>query len=86
MDWLIANEFVETLSDIVLRRTSLAISGKVSSDVIAKIADRLQKAHDLTPDEISQQFETLNLNLSEFHGVSPDILEKRNETRREQCA
>ena len=86
IDWLIGNEYVETLSDIVLRRTSLAISGKVSDENITKIADRLAKAHDLTPDDIAAQIKALTLNLSEFHGVSPDILKKRNNTWRKQCA
>jgi len=84
--WLIAQEYVGTLSDIVLRRTSLAISGAISAGMISTIADLLAEAWNLTPDQTATQIEALTHTLSRFHDVSPEALEKRNHDRRQKCA
>ncbi|WP_112324318.1 glycerol-3-phosphate dehydrogenase/oxidase [Oceanibium sediminis] len=86
VDWLIANEFVETVSDIVLRRTSLAITGRISADIIMRIAERLAKARGLTAEQIARQTAALTETLSDYHGVTPEVLEQRNHKRREKCA
>ncbi len=85
IDWLIVHEYVETLADIILRRTSLAITGDVSSLAIARIADRLARLRDLSPAQMELQIAQITQHLSEFHGVSPEVLDQRSNERREKC-
>ncbi|MGP9804082.1 glycerol-3-phosphate dehydrogenase/oxidase [Paracoccus sp. NSM] len=39
LDWIIRNEQVGTLADLVMRRTALAVTGRLSSRDLARIAD-----------------------------------------------
>ncbi len=86
IDWLITHEYVETLADIVLRRTSLAITGQISTFAIRRIADRLARSRKLPPEAIASQIVSLIQTLSEFHGVLPETLDQRSNERREKCA
>lgn len=86
IDWLIETEWVETLCDLVLRRTSLAITGQINADIIERIADRLAAARGLSPEARRVQIDTLKDTLSAFYGVSPETLTQRNTTWRDQCA
>jgi glycerol-3-phosphate dehydrogenase len=83
--WLIQNEFVQTVSDIVLRRTDLAITGDVSSGIIDKICDILQQEHSLSDQSIADQYGALVSELGTYHGVKPDVLKNRNPERKPQC-
>lgn len=85
IDWLIVHEYVQTVADIVLRRTSLAITGDVSRLAIQRIAQRLAKLRDLSPAQIDLQMTHITQHLAEFHGVSPEILDQRSNKRREKC-
>lgn len=83
--WLMRTEFVETLSDIVLRRTALAITGEVSGGVLDRLGEILGEERHLNPEEITDQKETLIHELSEFFGVSAKTLTARNKERRTEC-
>jgi glycerol-3-phosphate dehydrogenase len=85
MDWLIAHEYVQTLADIVLRRTSLAVTGQISSEAVRAIAARLALAQGLTAQAVAEQIQSLTQTLSEFYGLSPDVLNSRNHEWRETC-
>ena len=39
LDWIIRNEQVGTLADLVMRRTALAVTGRLSARDLARIAD-----------------------------------------------
>lgn len=82
---LMRTEYVETLSDIVLRRTALAITGEVSGEVLDRLGDILGEERHLSPQEITDQKETLIHELSEFFGVSAKTLIARNKERRTEC-
>lgn len=75
--YLAASEHVVHLSDIILRRTSLAISGLVSSDIITRVAELVSEQ--LHWDEKREQTEISNLvkELETYHGVSPQALQAR---------
>ncbi len=83
---LIRNELVETLSDIALRRTSLAITGAVSTKSIEALAGVLASERSLSPTEIADQKDALIAELRDFHGVSPETLDARSNEGRTICA
>ncbi len=83
--WLLRTEFVETLSDIVLRRTALAITGQISAALLDNLGALLAAERDLSPQEITDQTQTLIHELSEFYGVTAETLTARNNERRTEC-
>ncbi|MXU64380.1 glycerol-3-phosphate dehydrogenase/oxidase [Oceanomicrobium pacificus] len=83
--WLIRHEFVESLSDIILRRTDLAITGAVSAEIIARAGAILARERGISPSDLAAQSETLIGDLETYHGVSRDTLNDRNKERRLQC-
>ncbi|QDG76178.1 glycerol-3-phosphate dehydrogenase/oxidase [Labrenzia sp. PHM005] len=83
--YLIRNEFVETVSDLVLRRTSLAIDGSVSLDIIDQLTALLRQERSLSPQEAERQRSDLIEELGDYHGVSKKTLEFRNQNWSEEC-
>ncbi len=83
--WLMRTEFVETLSDIVLRRTALAITGQISEMLLDRLGGIFVDERGLSQQEITNQIQALIHELSEFHGVSAEALTARNKERRTEC-
>lgn len=83
--WLVRHEFVETLSDLVLRRTSLAIDGRLSMDLIGGLASVLQQEISLSNQDLDRQRAALLSELEQYHGVTGAMLEDRNKTRSRLC-
>ena len=83
--WLTRTEYVETLSDIVLRRTALAITGQISNALLAQLADVFAHERGLSPQETNDQKQALINELSEFYGVTAEALAARNKKRRTEC-
>ncbi len=81
---LIRTEQVETLSDLVLRRTSLGITGAVSKGLIQCLCKVLETELSLSPDTVSQQRADLIKELEDYYGVTPEVLKTRSKNRREQ--
>jgi len=77
--FLAEREFVITLSDIILRRTTLAISGQISMALIDSITAVLGPINDWSRAEQDNQISTLIEELDDFHGVSLDMLNTRDE-------
>lgn len=84
--YLIRHEAVVRLSDLVLRRTSLAVTGQISSDLIEVIA--AIAAHELGWDEdrMREEIATFTDELNQFYGVSREMLEQRSLERKTKCA
>jgi glycerol-3-phosphate dehydrogenase len=82
---LIRDEQVETLSDLVLRRTSLGITGAISAGLIESLSELLAKELKLSASDIAQQRETLIQELEDFYGVMPEVLKERSHSRRMLC-
>ncbi|MTI17295.1 glycerol-3-phosphate dehydrogenase/oxidase [Rhodobacteraceae bacterium RKSG542] len=76
--FLIKSEAVETLSDLALRRTSLAITGELSSELISELEQIMIAEKPLSPDVAADQRRTLINELSQFHAVSQEMLEARD--------
>ncbi|SLN71842.1 Aerobic glycerol-3-phosphate dehydrogenase [Falsiruegeria litorea R37] len=85
VDWLLRSEFVETLSDVILRRTGLAITGAISMEVIEAVSDIMLQARSLGPADMARQQTTLIEELAEYHGVTSDALTARNKERSREC-
>lgn len=83
---LVQSEAVETLSDIILRRTSLAITGAVSLDLIAAIAGILAEVRGLSDAQRIAAGEAFIAELKDYHGVSREMLAARNHQGEPPCA
>lgn len=67
--YIIEHEFVESLSDLVLRRTLLAILGKLSYELIEELASIMADNRQWTNETRKHQIETLLATLAHKHGV-----------------
>ncbi|WP_406871738.1 glycerol-3-phosphate dehydrogenase/oxidase [Aminobacter sp. P9b] len=82
---LIAHEHVEKLDDLLLRRTTIGVTGKLSSGVIEQALDILAKAKDWgEPRSARERNEFLAL-LESRHGLDATKLSARSE-RSAECA
>lgn len=78
LQYLIKNEAVEHLDDLLLRRTTLAISGQLSLDMTDAALDLLaQEKHWLPAQKTAERHRFLTL-LHERHNIGLDILNDRN--------
>ena len=69
IDFLTRNEFVLYLSDIVLRRTALAISGALDADNLTAIVETMRPVLGWSADVAARQKETLVAELEACHNV-----------------
>jgi len=67
--YMIAHEYVVNLSDLVLRRTLLALLGKLSDELVEELADMMAQHCRWSPDTHRQQLEQLRNTLQKKHGV-----------------
>jgi len=73
MDYLIQHEQVRSLADLVLRRTTLALTGKLTARLVGELAT--QAAHLLRWDDARRRNEiaTLTTQLKHFHHIDLDV-------------
>ncbi|MGV1760321.1 FAD-dependent oxidoreductase [Rhizobium sp. A22-96] len=83
--FLIRNEAAEHLDDLLLRRTTLAISGHLSQQMMDATLDLLAAEKAWTPAERSAERERFLTLLRDRHGVTESTLSERNEQRSMQC-
>jgi len=83
--FLIRNEAVEHLDDLLLRRTTLAITGELSLDMMHAVLDLLadEKRWPATR-RVAERDRFLTL-MRDRHGVDENMLSARNEQRRKIC-
>lgn len=82
---LAASEFTVTLSDLVLRRTSLAITGVLDAAVLDRLASAFAAATGLTPTESARQRTDLAEELITYHGLKPWKLQANTKRRSKEC-
>ncbi|MGY5778294.1 FAD-dependent oxidoreductase [Rhizobium sp. LEGMi135b] len=83
--FLIRNEAAEHLDDLLLRRTTLAISGNLSQQMMDATLDLLATEKAWTPAERSAERDRFLTLLRERHGVTEGTLSERNEQRSIEC-
>ncbi|WP_240989381.1 glycerol-3-phosphate dehydrogenase/oxidase [Salipiger mangrovisoli] len=84
--WMTAHERALHLSDVVLRRSDLAITGQISTELINGIADAMGRALDWSAQQRAAEIAALGEELHRYHGVSPQVLDQRSTQRRTECA
>lgn len=85
MQFLIRNEGVEHLDDLLLRRTTLAISGELSLDMTDAVLALLATEKHWPPVLVAAERKRFLTILTERHGVGEEILSARNEQRSALC-
>ena len=75
-----------SLGDMFLRRTPLAIRGDVSSGLVLRVADIMAGELGWSATQKDREIDTLVGNLANYHGVTPEMLERRTSDRRDICA
>lgn len=83
--FLIRSEAVEHLDDLLLRRTTLAISGELSLDMMDAVLDLLTREKRWTPGQRAGERTRFLTFLSDRHGVDEGMLSARNEQRSTEC-
>ena len=84
--FLARNEYVHNLSDMMLRRTPLAISGEVSRVLIEQVATVLGAELGWDGARLERETSAFVSELSEYYGVSADTLMQRSNRRSDPCA
>lgn len=83
---MLRREYAETLSDILLRRSPLAITGAVSMELVDALIPVIAQERGLSPAQMAAQKTAFIAELEDFHGVSANTLMARNKEGRPICA
>lgn len=75
--WLIRSEHVRHLTDLILRRTTLAITGAIDADLIDAILTVAARELGWTPSQAAAERQRLIDELETFYGVTPTMLQHR---------
>jgi glycerol-3-phosphate dehydrogenase len=84
--YLIHTEFAQTVSDIALRRTSLAIRGQLNGLILDRITQILAESLNLSSEVAQAQRHALVDELVTYHGVAANSLTHAPKNRSTQCA
>ncbi|MGO6817257.1 FAD-dependent oxidoreductase [Rhizobium brockwellii] len=85
LQFLIRGEAVEHLDDLLLRRTTLAVSGELSLGMMDAVLDLLAQEKRWTLAHRTRERDRFLTLLIERHGVDEDMLSARNEPRSIEC-
>ncbi|QND17298.1 glycerol-3-phosphate dehydrogenase/oxidase (plasmid) [Rhizobium leguminosarum bv. trifolii] len=85
LQFLIRGEAVEHLDDLLLRRTTLAVSGELSLEMMDAALDLLAQEKHWTLAHRTRERDRFLTLLTERHGVDEDMLSARNEPRSIEC-
>ncbi|MFK3780257.1 FAD-dependent oxidoreductase [Agrobacterium sp. NPDC089420] len=75
--WLIRSEHVRHLTDLILRRTTLAITGVVNADLVDAILDVAARELGWSSTRAAAERQRLIHELETFYGVTPAMLQHR---------
>ena len=85
VQFLIREEAVEHLDDLLLRRTTLAVSGELTLDMMDAALDLLAQEKRWTLAHRARERDRFLTLLNQRHGVDEDMLSARNEPRSTEC-
>jgi glycerol-3-phosphate dehydrogenase len=83
--YLMQAEAVEHLDDLLLRRTTLAISGELSLAMVDAVLNVLAADKGWSPERTAAERTRFLTLMRERHGVAEETLSARNEQRSERC-
>ena len=75
--WLIRSEHVRHLTDLILRRTTLAITGRINADLIDAVLGVTARELGWSSSHAAGERQRLIHELETFYGVSPAMLQHR---------
>jgi len=75
--WLIRSEHVRHLTDLILRRTTLAITGRINADLIDAVLGVTARGLGWSSSHAAGERQRLIHELETFYGVSPAMLQHR---------
>ncbi len=84
--YLFESEYALTISDLVLRRTSLAIRGELDGDILDRVTDIVAQKKPLTADEAFTERKALVEELLTYHGASETRLASKCKDWSIECA
>lgn len=70
LEWMVHNELVVRLADVILRRTSLAFTGDVDAAVLEEVATRLASPLEWSPEHRDAEVDATIALLNDAHGLS----------------
>jgi glycerol-3-phosphate dehydrogenase len=73
IEYLLKNEFVNHLDDLILRRTVIALSGELTSELFIELADIYSDFFQLNLDVKSKEIERTKAILTQKHGVNLNV-------------
>ena len=83
IEWIVDNEHVATLADLILRRTAIAFSGELSLAALEELSAIAAGVLGWSADERRRQIDDLVTQLATNHGLDADALAARNPDRKE---
>ena len=75
LEWMVSDEHVVHLADVILRRTSLAFTGRADIDALRTVADALAKAAGWSTDRRDEELAATIELLRDEHDVALDVAE-----------
>ncbi|WP_105566505.1 glycerol-3-phosphate dehydrogenase/oxidase [Microbacterium halophytorum] len=70
--WMVREEQAVRLSDVILRRTSIAFTGRADADALGVVADAMAPERGWTPAERDAEVDATAALLRDAHGVEPE--------------
>ena len=67
VSWIVKNEMVNCVADLVIRRTSLAVKGELTNSVLCELARVVAKAKNWSDDTMQDEIKDVTTLLSERH-------------------
>ena len=80
--FLVRNELVVALGDVLLRRTPVSIRGEVSAALVDQVGVILARELGWDDKRMRREIETFIGDLADYHGVSLEMLQLRDQERR----
>jgi glycerol-3-phosphate dehydrogenase len=78
IEFLLRNEHVATLADLVLRRLAIALSGELSLSAVHELGAIAGHALEWDDIRVGREIDDLLAQLAQMHGVTAEMLHRRN--------
>lgn len=83
--FLFNTEYAASVSDVILRRTSLAIRGVLDGPILDRVTEIIRDLKSLTTEDAMAERQALVDELVQFHGADKEMLESKTENWRIEC-
>ncbi len=84
--FFVQHEHATRLSDLLMRRTEIVITGTVDAELIETVAAAAAAELGWSDERRRAEIEELVADLEDYHGVDHEVLERRTKERKVECA